>query len=84
MPGGKMAFYAIKDTTSGLYLSILENAWVGELREAAIFSRRSTALSTIRGAWRDRCMIERIIRLPDRPRPLRSGRVGKDSIRALR
>jgi hypothetical protein len=63
-----MPFYVVRDQINGTYLSMLEDKWVTDIREAAVFSRRSTALHTIRTAWRDRCFVERIERLPDRNR----------------
>lgn len=71
-----MAFYVVRDQTNGTYLSMLGDRWVTDLREAAVFSRRSTALHTIRPAWRDRCVVERIERLPDRIPPSRGSRLG--------
>jgi hypothetical protein len=70
-----MAFYVVRDKTNGMYLSMLGDNWVADLRDAAVFSQRSTAASTIRIAWRSRCVVERIERLPDRiPPPRRTKR----------
>ena len=46
-----MAFYVVRDQTNGTYLSMLGDRWVTDLREAAVFARRSTALHTIRPAY---------------------------------
>ena len=46
-----MGFYVLKNQTNGLYLSMRGDGWVVDLREAAVFSLRSTAVSSIRRAW---------------------------------
>ncbi len=61
-----MPFSVVRDPNSGLYLSLAGNTWVGDLRHAAVFSLRRTALSAIRYAGRESCVVERIERLPDR------------------
>jgi hypothetical protein len=60
-----MPFYVLKRQT-GEYLALQGNHWVSELREAAVFTSRSNASNAIRRAWQGECLIERIIRLPDR------------------
>jgi hypothetical protein len=68
-----MPFYVLKHQ-SGEYLSLGGNGWVGDLRQAAVFTSRSNAHNAIRRAWQGVCMIERIGRLPDRiPRTSRRG-----------
>jgi len=62
----KMPFYVVRDRGTGRFLSLLEDGWVKDLREAAVFSQRRTATSSIRVAWQGRCVVERIERLPDR------------------
>ena len=80
-----MAFYVVRDRTSGMYLSMRGDNWVTDLRDAAVFSLRSTAASTIRIAWRGRCVVERIEQLPDRiPTPRRSKRSATAHWRALK
>ena len=61
----EMAFYIIRNRTEGNYLSLRLGGWVADLREAAVFSARSTAVKAIPHAWRDICVVERIERLPD-------------------
>ncbi len=61
-----MPFYVIRNSGSGLYLPLLGKTWVADLRQAAVFSGRGTAMSSIRRAWRTSCVVERIERLPDR------------------
>jgi len=60
-----MPFYVLK-RQSGEYLALLGNQWVSDLREAAVFTSRSNASNAIRRAWQDECVIERIVRLPNR------------------
>ena len=69
-----MPFYVVRDRGTGRLLSLLEDRWVKDLREAAVFSQRRTATSSIRVAWRARCVVERIERLPDRIRLARRPR----------
>ena len=67
-----MSFYVVKNQSSGTYLSMQGDTWVADLEYAAIFTLRSTATHSIRCAWLDFCLVERIERLPDRiPRPAR-------------
>ena len=61
-----MPFYVVKDRGTGRFLSLLGDRWVEDVREAAVFSQRRTATSSIRNAWQERCIVERIERLPDR------------------
>ena len=61
-----MPFYVIKYQSTGEFLSMQGNTWVGELRDAAVFTSRRTANSSIRRAWEGLCLVERIERLPDR------------------
>jgi hypothetical protein len=63
-----MAFYVVKNQTSGAYLSMRGDAWVTDLRDAAIFTLKSSATNSIRRAWQADCCVERIERLPDRVR----------------
>ena len=80
-----MAFYIVRDKANGMYLSMRGDSWVVDLRDAAVFSLRSTAESTIRIAWRGRCVVERIERLPDRiPTPRRTKRSATGPWRAPR
>ena len=62
----KMPFYVVRDQGTGRFLSLLEDRWAEDLREAAVFSERRTATRSIRVAWQGRCVVERIERLPDR------------------
>jgi len=61
-----MPCYVIRNPNSGLYLSLVGNTWVSDLRHAAVFSLRGTAVSAVRYAGRKSCVVERIERLPDR------------------
>ena len=61
-----MPFYVIRNSSTGLYLPLLGSTWVADLRYAAVFSMRGTAVNAIRRAWRTSCVVERITRLPDR------------------
>ena len=62
-----MPFYVVKDGATGRFLSLLGDRWVEDIGEAAVFSARRTATTTIRASWQGRCVVERIKRLPDRP-----------------
>ena len=65
-----MAFYVVRNQADGTYLSLYgAKAWVLDVREAAVFTQRTTATRSIRQAWQGFCVVERISRLPDRIRP---------------
>jgi len=72
-----MPFYVIRNSTTRLYLPLLGNTGVADLREAAVFSMRGAAVNAIRRAWRESCVVERIERLPDRI-PRRRGNLSRD------
>jgi hypothetical protein len=82
-----MPFYVVKDRGTGRFLSLLGDRWVEDICEAAVFSERRTATSTIRAAWQGRCVVERIERLPDRRllgrRPRRYSRLGGAALKPL-
>ncbi len=61
-----MPFYVLKRRPTGEYLSMRGDKWVHDIREAVVYTSKSSATSAIRRAWRDTCMVERIARLPDR------------------
>jgi hypothetical protein len=63
-----MPFYVLKRQPGGEYLSMRGDAWVQDVRDAVVYTSKSTATSAIRRAWQGSCMIERIARLPDRAR----------------
>jgi hypothetical protein len=61
-----MPFYVLKRQPGGEYLSMRGDGWVRDIRDAVVYTSKSTATSAIRRAWQGNCMIERIARLPDR------------------
>ena len=63
---GKNMFYIVKHHVDGKYLSIWLDAWVADVRKAAVFTLKSNAERAIRHGWKGACMVERIHRLPDR------------------
>jgi hypothetical protein len=71
-----MPFYVIRYESTGEYLSMQGNSWVNDMRDAAVFTSRRTATSSIRRAWVGLCAIERIDRLPDRIRLPRAASAG--------
>jgi hypothetical protein len=69
-----MAFYVVRNHAGGTYLSLYgAKTWVLDVREAAVFTQRSSATRSIRHAWRGDCMVERLERLPDRIKPALRG-----------
>ena len=65
-----MAFYVVRNHAGGAYLSLYgAETWVVDVREAAVFTQRTTATRSIRRSWQDVCIVERLERLPDRVRP---------------
>ena len=76
-----MAFYVIRNQSNNGYLSMQGDGWVADLKHAAIFTLRNTATHSIRRAWLEFCVVERIERLPDRiPSRARSNGGPTDSV----
>jgi hypothetical protein len=63
-----MPFYVMRRAPDGEYLSMRGDSWVRDVKDAVVYTSKSTATSAIRRAWRGVCTIERIARLPDRTR----------------
>src|SRR5205814_1100429 len=61
-----MAFYVVRNHAGGAYLSLYgAETSVADVREAAIFTQRTTAIRSMRRCWQDICIVERLERLPD-------------------